>query len=55
MPIEEMKLQEVISWSVWDEFSNDNITGWMKELYCAVPLRKPDLGEESTEGSPPLQ
>jgi len=34
-----MKLQDLISWSVWDEFSDSPVTGWMKELNCALPLK----------------
>jgi hypothetical protein len=38
MPVEEMKLNEIISWSVWEEFSTAPINGWMKNLFCAIPL-----------------
>ena len=40
LPNQHMQLQEIISWSVWEEFSSDPITGWMKELNCAIAISK---------------
>lgn len=40
MPSEEMKFQELISWSVWEEYSSAPITGWMSEMHCAIPYLK---------------
>jgi hypothetical protein len=40
MPSEEMKLEELISWSVWKEFGNSPINGWMRDLSVAIPIPK---------------
>lgn len=38
LPNQQTQLQEIISWSVWEEFSSAPVTGWMKELNCSIPI-----------------
>ena len=35
----ELKLQELISWSVQEEFSNNPFNGWIQDLNCAIPIK----------------
>mgnify|MGYP006893245221 CR=1 FL=1 len=37
----ELKLQELISWSVQEEFSNAPFDGWIQALNCAIPVKAP--------------
>ena len=37
-PSQQMQLQEIISWSLWEEFSSNTVTGWMNELTCSIPF-----------------
>lgn len=34
-----MKLHELISWSVQEEFSDNPFNGWLRDLNCAIPIR----------------
>lgn len=45
LPSADIKLQEVISWSVWERFSNDPINGWMKSVSYAIPLQNKEKKE----------
>ena len=38
MPSSLLQVHEIISWCVWEEFSDAPITGWMKELTIATPV-----------------
>jgi hypothetical protein len=36
----ELKLHELISWSVQEEFSNCPFNGWQEDLNCAIPIKQ---------------
>jgi hypothetical protein len=38
MPIDDLKFEEVIGWSVWETFNDDALTGWMKDLPSVLSL-----------------
>jgi hypothetical protein len=38
MPVDELKFEEVIGWSVWETFNDDALTGWMKNLPSVLSL-----------------
>lgn len=38
MPIEDIKIEELISWAVWDQFGHDAVTGWMHDLSPVLTL-----------------
>lgn len=48
LPCDHLKLQEIISWSVWEQFSDAPVTGWMKELSSAISLEK-KLSQQVTQ------
>ena len=35
----ELKLHELISWSVQEEFSNNPFNGWIQDLNCAIAIK----------------
>ena len=39
---EKLKLQDIISWAVWNEFSAEPATGWMREINQAIRVKKSD-------------
>ena len=46
---EQLKLPELISWSVQEEFSNRPFDGWVQALNCAIPVRAPAARQEEDE------
>lgn len=32
MPVDNLKLNDVISWALWEKFSNSPVVGWMQEM-----------------------
>jgi len=53
MPSSELKLETIISWSVWEEFNSNPVMGWRKQLYPATFIRQSDLSP-SKQGPPSL-
>ncbi len=45
MPSSEIKLQEIICWSVWEKYSEDPINGWMRELGTGLQLNKEETSD----------
>ena len=35
----ELKLHDLISWSVQEEFSTNPFDGWLQDLNCAIPIK----------------
>mmetsp|Transcript_28539 Transcript_28539/g.43117 ORF Transcript_28539/g.43117 Transcript_28539/m.43117 type:complete len:185 (-) Transcript_28539:5150-5704(-) len=35
---EQLQLNDLISWSVQEEFANDPFNGWLSDLNCAIPI-----------------
>lgn len=38
LPSNQIQLPDLMSWSVWEQFSSSPINGWMKELPMAIPV-----------------
>jgi len=38
LPVENLRLEELISWSVWESFTESPFYGWMTELSSAIKL-----------------
>lgn len=38
IPNNELKIDELISWSIWQNFTNDALCGWMKNFSSVIPI-----------------
>ena len=45
----ELKLHELISWSVQEEFSNNPFNGWIQDLNCAIPIKTLNASEPTVD------
>ena len=32
MPVDDLKLHDIISWALWEKFASSPVIGWMKEM-----------------------
>jgi hypothetical protein len=42
-PIDELKFEELISWSIWETFGKDKVNGWMRDLPQVLSLEQRSL------------
>lgn len=38
MPTQNLRLQELICWSIWENFCNEPIDGWLKQVNPVIML-----------------
>jgi hypothetical protein len=39
IPSPDLKIEELISWSIWQNFSKDALVGWMKQFSSTLPIK----------------
>lgn len=47
MPVENLKLHDIISWAVWENYGSKPIVGWMDDLSHVLVLDKVDQTQQS--------
>jgi hypothetical protein len=46
----ELKLHELLSWSVQEEFSDNPFNGWLRDLNCAIPIKTSSTADLPMKG-----
>lgn len=39
MPVESLNFEQLVQWTVWEEFGEDVVTGWMQDLPSLIELQ----------------